>query len=113
MKNHIGLFQKGHKGYWTGKKRPPFTKKHRESMAVSKMEENNPHWKGNKTKYQGIHKWIRSRFGTPKRCEDCGTTKKRMYHWANISKEYRRERDDWKRLCVSCHMKYDKINVKV
>ena len=32
---------------------------------------------------------------------------KKMYHWANISKSYKRNRNDWLRLCVPCHMKYD------
>jgi hypothetical protein len=30
-----------------------------------------------------------------------------MYHWANISGTYERLREDWLRLCVPCHKKYD------
>jgi hypothetical protein len=35
-----------------------------------------------------------------------------MYHWANISKKYKRDRVDWLRLCGSCHMRYDESGKK-
>lgn len=78
-----------------------------QAMKGKNSNENNPQWKGNSVKYMGLHNWVRRHFGTPKECENCGETKKSMYHWANISGEYRRDRLDWKRLCVSCHKKYD------
>lgn len=51
--------------------------------------------------------WARYHFGKPQKCENCGTTEKRMYHWANISGTYIRERSDWIRLCVPCHKQND------
>lgn len=67
----------------------------------------NNKWKGNEASYTAKHMWVKYHFGSPQECEHCGTTEKRMYHWANISKKYLREREDWLRLCVPCHKKYD------
>jgi hypothetical protein len=52
--------------------------------------------------------------GEPKKCEDCGTTdEKRVYHWSNIDHKYRRVLSDFRRLCPSCHKKFDlKFNKK-
>ena len=65
------------------------------------------HWKGDKVGYQGVHGWIRKIAGKPSLCENCGTTTAKKFEWANISSEYKRKRDDWKRLCVSCHQAMD------
>ena len=65
-------------------------------------------WKGDSAKYGTLHDWVYYHRGSPRYCEHCGTTKKRMYHWANKSGEYKRDLDDWIRLCVPCHRKYDK-----
>lgn len=64
-------------------------------------------WKGDKASYAAKHIWMKYHFGTPQECENCGTAEKRMYHWANISGEYKRNRDDWLRLCVPCHRYFD------
>lgn len=53
--------------------------------------------------YTSIHKWIEHNFGKPKRCDKCGTTINRTYHWANLSGRYKRDKSDWLRLCVPCH----------
>jgi len=107
-----GCFEKGHKGYWTGKKRDPFSEETKKKMRDNQLNERNSNWKGDDVKYQGLHKWIRLNYGMPSKCEKCGTTEKRMYHWANISGEYKRDRSDWIRLCVPCHKKFD-INKKL
>lgn len=57
--------------------------------------------------YVAVHMWVRYHFGKPQHCENCGRTEKRMYHWANISGRYIRERSDWLRLCVPCHKQHD------
>lgn len=67
------------------------------------MGNENGMWKGDQASYHAKHMWIAYHYGKPKKCENCGTTEDRMYHWANISREYRRERSDWLRLCVPCH----------
>lgn len=69
--------------------------------------ENNNNWKGGTATYQAKHMWVKYHYGRPSECQHCGTTDKRMYHWANISKEFKRDKNDWLRLCVPCHKRYD------
>ena len=78
--------------------------------SIAKSGSKNPKWKGENTSYSGFHKWVVRNFGNPQKCEKCKTTEKRMYHWAvkNRSKGGR-NRKDWLRLCVPCHIKYDKM----
>lgn len=66
-------------------------------------------WKGDDVKYSGLHNWIRKKLGSPHYCEHCGNIELnyRQYHWANKGGKYKRKLDDWIRLCVSCHRKYD------
>lgn len=71
--------------------------------------------------YTYLHKAIEREYGIPKQCEKCGKkisytgkkVKHRNIHWANKSGEYRRDRDDWIGLCVSCHRKYDKGQISI
>lgn len=64
-------------------------------------------WKGKKVSYKALHGWVCRVLGRPSKCEECGTTTAKRYHWANISGEYKRDFRDWKRLCVPCHVKFD------
>lgn len=57
--------------------------------------------------YSGVHQWIKRVSGQPSYCEHCKTTVATAYDWANISGEYKRDLNDWKRLCRKCHMAYD------
>lgn len=75
--------------------------------------ENNKSWKGDKVGYEALHDWIRRIKGTPKKCEICGTTNAKKYEWANISKKYIRDINDWKRVCTKCHNLYDKTGEKM
>lgn len=74
---------------------------------------NNSMWKGNNAGYGAIHDWVRLHFGSPAFCEHCGTKTAKKYEWANISKEHKRDRTDWLRLCTSCHHKYDESRKKM
>ena len=67
-------------------------------------------WKGEEAGYRAIHIWVQNKLGKPRFCENCGKKglRHRQYHWANISKKYKRLLSDWKRLCVKCHKKYDR-----
>lgn len=59
-------------------------------------------------KYNALHQRVRRLYGKPNLCEDCGTTAAKAYDWANISREYSTtERNDWKRLCRRCHIRFD------
>lgn len=75
---------------------------------VGMDESRHAHWKGDKVGYYGIHDWMTKHYGQPVGCEECGLNDpKRQYHWANLSGNYLRDRNDFKRMCVSCHRKYD------
>lgn len=63
-------------------------------------------WKGNKASYDAFHHRVRFMKGEPKKCDVCGSTKKKNYQWANLSGKYH-DIFDYKRMCVSCHIKYD------
>lgn len=64
-------------------------------------------WKSKSVKtYVAVHLWLHRKYGKASRCEHCKQDK-HLYHWANISGEYRRDISDWKQLCVSCHRKMD------
>ena len=76
-------------------------------------------WKGDKVGYSGIHKWVRINFGRkPKNCSECGIEGKqngRMWsiEYANISGEYKRDKEDWVAVCRKCHYSfYDKKSSK-
>ena len=61
--------------------------------------------------YKWMHTKIGRLFGKPSFCEECGTHKKRKYVWANTDHQYNSyKRIYWKRMCIPCHHKYDKIN---
>lgn len=68
-------------------------------------------WKGDKVGYGALHTWVSKTLGAPKSCNHCGTTNGR-FEWANKSHEYKRDSDDWIRLCYSCHDKYDNTRTK-
>lgn len=90
---------------WRKKARETIAKLH---QSIREDETKHPRWKGDRTGYFGVHDWITKHFGQPIGCEECGLNDpNRKYHWANISHTYQRSRDDFKRMCVSCHRKYD------
>jgi hypothetical protein len=69
---------------------------------------NNDSWKGDDVTYAAFHKRVISLKGKPKKCEVCGTTdENRTYDWACVG-DYKNI-NDYKRMCRSCHWKYDKI----
>lgn len=67
-------------------------------------------WKGDAVGYGALHDWVRRKLGTPKKCEKCGfeSSNGRRFHWANKSHQYKRELNDWMRLCAKCHKEYDR-----
>ena len=88
------------------------------------QNEKNGNWKGDKVGYFALHKWIQRKLGKPQKCENPSCFYPRpykdrhehgklmfsskKYEWANVSGEYKRDFSDWIRLCVSCHVAYDK-----
>jgi len=105
-----GKFARGGAGYWLGKKLSNETKtKLSKSHTGVNTNESHPTWKGDKASYATKHQWVARKLGKPRLCSHCGTLDAKRYEWANISKEYKRNLDDYIRLCKSCHMKYDNV----
>ena len=69
-------------------------------------------WKGDEASYQAFHMRVYSLRGTPSYCETCGLNDpSRYYAWANLTGKYN-DPNDYKRMCGSCHWKYDHIQRK-
>lgn len=96
--------------YWLGKKR---TEEDKLKMSLARIGrftgKNSAVWKGDDVKYRSLHKWVERQLGQPRFCEDCGNRElnHRQYHWANVSGNYKRIINDWRRLCVKCHKAFD------
>jgi len=69
--------------------------------------EKNGHWTGQKVGYSGIHKWVAYWNGKPMICDKCEETGENFYDWSNKSGLYKRDLEDWMRLCRKCHKAYD------
>lgn len=63
--------------------------------------------------YRNLHYWVERQLGKPEICEHCGKIERRsrFIDWANKSGEYKRNINDWLRLCRSCHSLYDYGNM--
>jgi len=64
--------------------------------------------KPNTTKYVRLHEWVRENKPKPKFCEECKI--KEPYDVANISGWYKKNINDYKWLCRSCHNTNDRQN---
>ena len=76
---------------------------------IGKRDEQTSRWKGDNIGYASLHQWVAKKLGKPSKCEFCGKEEPngRKIHWANKSHEYKRNLEDWIRLCKSCHVRYD------
>ena len=116
-------------GFKKGEEKLPFSKNHLKKLSINwfkkgddpwnlgkKVEamqnEKHPNWKGENVSYVALHTWVARYLGKPCICEFCGRNglKGKQIHWANKSREYKRDLEDWLRLCVPCHKKYDLAN---
>lgn len=66
-------------------------------------------YKGDKVGYSGLHRWLNKEFKDISVCEskECKNISKKL-HWA-LKKgcTYQRKRENFLRLCASCHKIYD------
>jgi len=93
----------------TGKKR---TEEQNKKRSLLSKEEKNPNWKGKKAGYTSIHIWLKTNHGKADKCEnlDC-IGKSKIYDYALLrNKEYDHKRENFIKLCRSCHKKYDLSN---
>lgn len=59
--------------------------------------------------YIRMHKWVNQVAGHPNVCEICGGVfEAKFMEWSNKDHKYRRNLDDWQRLCRKCHKAYDR-----
>lgn len=100
-----------------GRKASPETIKKLKEIRKHRVGKLAPAWKGEKAGYFAIHHWMRKILGNPKKCEHCGKIGKKEgrkwnLDWANISREYKRDKKDYIGLCRKCHAKFDGIGFK-
>ncbi len=100
-------FKKGHKRR-VGLKHSEETKK---KLSLKKLEyysdgKHPVNWKGDDVSYVKLHAWVAYHRGKPEKCEFCGKTEGRL-EWANKSRKYKRDLNDWISLCKKCHYHYD------
>src|SRR3990167_1349939 len=110
--------------YWLGKKIPKEIVERIKETKLKNGKEGNKNyfkvhvfkgeehrlWKGDKVSYIPLNQWLYRELGQPEICEYCGKTglKGKQIHWANKSKKYKRDLEDWLRLCAKCHYHYDR-----
>lgn len=97
------------------KKRPDLitrnkSKKQRNAVSKSQRLDGNSNWRGYNASYRAIHKWIVDNWNNYKKCDYCGSSNAKIYDWANISGKYTRDKEDYLRMCRSCHIKLDRYN---
>jgi hypothetical protein len=113
-------FQKGHKTWIKGKRHSKETIKKLSEIRKGNHYSPNTEFKktgckgwailGGKNEYRNLHKQITKLLGKPTKCEHCGKDGLigKQIHWASKSGEYKKDENDWIRLCVRCHFNKDK-----
>ena len=69
--------------------------------------------KMNKTEKIRIHRWVSKNFVPPIKCEICegkSLAPSGRLEWSNKDHKYSKKREDWQRVCYSCHRNYDVEN---
>ena len=104
-------FKKGCVAWNKGLPAPWLSERNRKDNP-NKRDDSHHFWKGDRASYRSIHRWVVRRKGLPSMCTDCGkcSLTGRQIHWANIDHKYRRNIDDYIRLCAKCHASYDQKN---
>ncbi len=72
----------------------------------------NSSWRGSSAGYAAMHYRVAVIRGKPSICEHCGTRQAKRFEWANVNGHYD-DPMDYKRLCASCHKRYDGIVVNL
>ena len=82
-----------------------FHKSFRKKLRISHLGNNNPMWKERGVGFFALHQWVERNKPKISLCEKCKS--KPPYDLANISGLYKRDINDFQRLCRRCHMKKD------
>lgn len=85
------------------------SKETREKISKALREENSPEWKGKNASYLAMHNWLNKYFGKPSFCENpfCEGRSKNFEWCLKKEKEHDHDKNNYIRLCRSCHRKYD------
>jgi hypothetical protein len=69
-------------------------------------------WKDDEASYSAVHTWLIKNYGKADLCEEKTCKgKSKNFEWALIhGKEYTHNRKNFRKLCKSCHRKYDFTN---
>lgn len=103
LKNNPATKRKGKSDVeWIGKEK---AQQRASKISEGRIAENNPNWKGDNVGYAALHGWIKRRKPKPLLCEECN--KKKAFDLANKDHKYKRDVNDYRWLCRSCHQKYD------
>jgi hypothetical protein len=82
-----------------------------EASKFKRIGENNPAWKGEEGKYaySNLHKSIKKKCGKANLCrnEICNGGSKN-FEWANVTGIYTRDSKNYRELCKSCHINFDR-----
>lgn len=67
-------------------------------------------WTGDSVGYFGIHDWLAKEYGRANECQNSWCLgKHKLFHWAKLEdKKYERKRENFIKLCVRCHNRYDR-----
>lgn len=110
MRDSKGRFIKGHAkiaGFVVGSKHTDEAKRKISASLKDMTTDQARRWKGQQAGYHAVHLWLTKHYLKGSQCETCQTTKASRLEWANISGEYKREREDYMVLCPSCHRLMD------
>ena len=81
----------------------------RKAAKRNQLGKNNNSWGGDNATYATFHKRVESLYGRPIHCEVCGTVDpSKRYEWANVTGDYADVEHGYRRMCCSCHRKFDK-----
>lgn len=72
------------------------------TLGKSRTGELNHMWRGEDAGYDAKHDWINRHYPRNGGCEECGSVDLKT-EWSNVDHKYRRVREDWRELCISCH----------
>jgi hypothetical protein len=83
---------------------------HRQQLSYKNGGSRNANWRGDKVGRGALHNWLTYNYGKASRCVIGTGCKKRVYHWANISRQYKRDIKDFIELCAYHHRVFDRNN---
>jgi hypothetical protein len=101
-------FVHGHN--YRGKSRPSHSATHRAKIGASRKGKvqgvSHPKWKGDRPRYNAVHAYLNRKFPKTGKCDECKRPKRTQYALIT-GRVYSRNREDYRELCSSCHVRYD------